>query len=384
MKKAIFIILFILVIGGGLAFYLVNRGNQAREASADSLYDFSTVQRMDLSQKVDATGYVVAMRNTDILPAYEATVKQVFAKAGSPVKQGDLLMVLESPTLEDQWTQANSSRVQAKIGLDAAEKDLERMKILYAAQGTTIDLLEAAQTKVDTLQDQIHSADVKLAALARQPDGANFVAADHREIMIRAPFSGVVAWVYARPGDHALTSTVLASVAEAESPTVEVSVDESDIGSVHKGQKAVVTSSDMEQSEFKGVVTEVASIGKEASGVVTFLVRVKVDPGQTGLKPGMSVDLTIETESHPNILAVPVGAVTNRRGKDMVLLKTGQQVEYTRVETGFKSGGFIEIVSGLNAGDTVATPKPKDSSAQSQKQQQGGNNSPMRFGGFGR
>lgn len=378
MKKGLlitFVVIILIILAG---FYLVKQKDKAKETNTDAFYDFSKVRLMDLSQTVDTSGNVMLSQNTNLYPAYEATVQKILCKAGDLVKKGGKLMVLESPYLEDQWTQANSNLQQAQINLDAALKDLNRCKVLFEAQGATLQEVETAQSKVYLYQEQLKVARFKMDDLIRKPDNANFIDPNHRSLWICAPFDGEVAWVSARSGDKVLTQTLLITMSADNSLEIEADVDESEIKLVQPGQKVIISGSDQDQPPLTGTVAEVGNIGTEEAGVVNFPIRVKVAKAGRFLKPGMTVDITIEVESHPNVLAVPAGAIIERRGRTMIALQTKDGVIFTRVKAGMNSGSFTEIISGLNEGDTVAVPKPKSTNNPSR------NNNRIRMGPFGR
>jgi multidrug efflux pump subunit AcrA (membrane-fusion protein) len=151
----------------------------------------------------------------------------------------------------------------------------------------------------------------------------------------------------------------LLSVAADNSLEVEAQIDESEIQMVKPGQKVTITGNDPDQPALGGVVTEVGTIGATVAGVVNFPVHVKVTGNNQILKAGMSVDITITAAEHPNVLAVPAGAVVQRRNKSMVALKGKDSVDYVRVETGVQTGTNIEIISGIKEGDLVGIERPK-------------------------
>jgi len=141
--------------------------------------------------------------------------------------------------------------------------------------------------------------------------------------------------------------------------TVTLAVDELDIMSVSVGQKATVTADAVEGRLFEGVVTRVGVNGTTSGGVTTYPVDVRIDE-TNGLLPGMNVDIVIAVKESANTLAIPADAVA--RG-NRVLRKTadgsiGEKApdgyEYVTVEIGMADDSYVEILSGLSEGDTVA------------------------------
>jgi RND family efflux transporter MFP subunit len=359
MKKKLLIggIIIVVLVIVGLVIFKPGKGQETN--GAETLYDYSTVGRMDLSEKIDATGNVVLSTNSDIYPAFNATVKQINCKAGDAVRQGQLLMTLESPQMQEQWTDALNSFNQAQLNLEGAQKDLKNAQALYEIQGATKSQVDDAQNKVTTYEQQVKLAQLKLDNLQTKPDNANFLDPTHRYLLIKAPFNGVVAWVNCVDGTQVQTQNSLLSIAANNALEIEAQIDESDVKLVKAGQRVTITGNDPDQPELQGAVTEVGTMGTTTAGIVNFPVRVKVSRNAPNLKAGMSVDITIIVSSYPNVLAVPASAVVERRGKTMVAVRDKEGVSFVRVETGVQSGSNIQILSGLNPGDQIAIERPK-------------------------
>ena len=123
-------------------------------------------------------------------------------------------------------------------------------------------------------------------------------------------------------------------------------------------EKALVTGKDSGQSQNTGLVMEKSGLGQAVGEIINFPVRIKLAGNSRGLLPGMSVDVTVLADEHPNVLTVPVGSVNHKNGRDLVYTRRGDRLTPVTVELGFKRGKFWEVKSGLRAGDRVAVPKP--------------------------
>lgn len=373
MSKKMVVIGLAFMIAVSAGFYLYRQNLQKQQASPALQNEIIRVERRDLSEVVSGDGKVAFSKNGGIYPAYKATVQQILCQAGAKVKKGDLLMVLTSDTLKSSWVEAEHKYQTAKLNLAQAEKELERQKILYQVQGTTIDELETAQNNVDLCRVALSEARSNLELLTETTDEANFVGDDHRTIMIRAPFDGEVAWVEVKVGqtvsaigsnssDSSSNNLLLYLVAEG-SLEVEATVDETDIDRVKAGQKAKVTLNDLNQTELYGTVIEVGSYGTEDAGVIVFPVKIRLDQVRDVIiRPQMTADVTIYITSKPNALAIPSSAVLNVRGKTMVKKVTGPKVELVEVELGQANASYVEVLFGLAEGDRIIA-NPKATSA---------------------
>lgn len=360
-KLVVMALIIILVVAAGI--YLYNRSVQKQKDSMADRNQIVLAERRDLSETVDGDGVVVFTKNGGVFPAYKATVQKIHCQAGDKVKKGDLLMVLTSDTLQSSWLEAEHRYQTAQLNLTLAEKALERQKKLYEIQGTTLDELESAQNTVAQNRLSLYEATSNLELLAQTTDDANFIGEDHRTIMIKAPFNGEVAWVEAKLGqivsaigssssDSSSNNLLLYLVAE-DSLEVEATVDETDIDLVKPGQKAKVILNDTNQTEVYGDVTEVGSYGKDDSGVIVFPVKIRLAKAGVTVRPQMTADVSIYITFKPDVVSISKEAVLNIRGQTMVRKVVGADSELIEVELGVASASYIEVRSGLQAGDKI-------------------------------
>ncbi|MGE5577382.1 MAG: efflux RND transporter periplasmic adaptor subunit [Syntrophothermus sp.] len=354
-KKVMVGISLMVVTGLVVGLWVWTSAGRNQKTATDAAAVAVPVELRDMSEKIEATGTVASSQNGDIYPAYEATVQRIIHQAGETVKKGDLLMVLDSSTLTEQWATAESNVTKAKLNLSQAEDELEQVQILFKAQGATVDEVDSAQKQVALYREELNLAQVSLDGLREKPDGANFFSPGQHKLEIRAPFDGEVAWVNVKPGDKVTTQTLLLNLVAHRAMEITVSVDESEIGQVKPGQRASVALNDADQTEVPGVVSRVGRTGAEESGVVVFPVTIRVDQGraQARLRPGMSADVTIYASSTGKVLAIPTSAVIDRQGQTLVRLWDPTEPKFVPVILGVRNGSFVEVRSGLKEGDRV-------------------------------
>jgi macrolide-specific efflux system membrane fusion protein len=379
-KKTIIIWTLIIVAAIGIGYWMVERHLQKEKAAAAGSFQIVQVERKDLSETVDGDGDVVFSKNGGIYPAYSATVQKVNCQAGSKVKKGELLMVLTSDTLKTKWVEAEYNYKKAKLDLSLAQKTLERERALYKIQGTTIDQLDSAQNNVDLDKAALSSAASEFEQLTQTPDYANYMGSDHRTILIRAPFDGQIAWVEVKPGQtvsaigsnssDASSNNLLLYLVADNSLEIEATVDETEINNVKPGQRAKVVLNDTAQTELSGTVMQVGAYGTSDSGVIVYPVRIRINDGKIVVRPQMTADVSIYITENPNVLAIPVNAVLDIRGKTMVKKMVGGKPELTEVELGVKNVSYVEVRSGLQDGDQimVASKETESTTQRSNKQ----------------
>jgi len=127
-----------------------------------------------------------------------------------------------------------------------------------------------------------------------------------------------------------------------------------DIGKVAPGQKAVFTVDAFPAREFTGKVVAIYPKAVIQENVVNYDVVVEITDKYDGLlRPDMTASVTIFQETHENMLTVPAKAVKRERGKNVVHVVVNGKVEPREIKVGWKDSQWIEILSGLDEGQTV-------------------------------
>jgi HlyD family secretion protein len=169
-------------------------------------------------------------------------------------------------------------------------------------------------------------------------------------------------------------------IADLSRMEAQVEVNENDIPRVSLGDTATITVDAFLNHKFKGVVTEIANSAKttgvSADQVTNFDVKIFVLPQsykdleESGsvnpLRPGMSTTVDIQTETKKDVIAVPIQSVTTRTDttkyvvtpseediRTIVFTTDGVYALAKDVKTGIQDNSYIEIESGISAGDRV-------------------------------
>ncbi|MCM1023875.1 MAG: efflux RND transporter periplasmic adaptor subunit [Prevotella sp.] len=175
-------------------------------------------------------------------------------------------------------------------------------------------------------------------------------------IYIYADCDGAVASVNISAGNTIGANQTVASIMDSSEVYVSVSVSEDDIAALSVGQAASVTLSAYEGVTIDGEVDTIAVEPSRSSGSVSYAVSVKINPSENiTVYEGMTCDVTFLQKQVSNVVYVNVQAVRYKgNGVSAVLVydENGDVAE-REVVTGFSDGRYVEIVSGLSAGDTV-------------------------------
>ncbi len=171
------------------------------------------------------------------------------------------------------------------------------------------------------------------------------------ETTIKAPFDGLIAELYITEGAMAGQAPIALFVSKEMEVTMEV--EESRIGQIFEGQKASLQVTAYPDQEFPAAVTSIAPMADKDTRTFT----VKITPlDESGLlRSGMYANVSLLIAEKQDTPLVPRTAVTILDDQEIVYVVNGDTVEQRPVTTGLANDGQIEILSGLEPGETVVT-----------------------------
>jgi RND family efflux transporter MFP subunit len=343
------------------------------------------VVRTDLRTSVTLTAEFEPFYEVDVMAKEAGYIRHMLVDIGDRVKQGQLLATLEIPELQADLAKAKSDVQTANAERAVAQGDLQRAQAAGQIAQLSYSRIQDVSQKEPGLVplqevDVAHSHNLEAeaqvsaalqrvqAAESRYQSAMDSLARENALIeytRIVAPFTGVVTQRYA--SDGAMIQAGIASQTQAM-PVVKVSqndllrlmlpVPEEDVASVHNGQTVTVTVPVLHRT-FEGTVTRFADRVQMSTRTMTAEVDVK-NP-QFTLIPGMYAEVQLGTAQAKDALAVPPEAVDGTGDNlRLFLVDSAGRVRTRRVRTGIQSPQYVQIVSGIQAGDLVITGRRSD------------------------
>jgi RND family efflux transporter MFP subunit len=343
------------------------------------------VVRTDLRNSVTLTAEFEPFYEVDVMAKEAGYIKHMLVDIGDRVKQGQLIATIEIPELQADLIKAKSDVETANAERAVAKGDLQRAQaagqIAKLSYTRILDVSEkepglVPRQEVDVAHSHNLEADAQVSAALQQVQAAesryqSALAGLAHEIAlveytrIVAPFSGVVTQRYA--SDGAMIQAGIASQTQAM-PVVKVSqnnvlrlmlpVPEEDVVSIHNGQQVTVNVPALNRT-FEGTVTRFADRVQMSTRTMTAEIDVK-NPQLTVI-PGMYAEVKLGTAEAKDATAVPAEAVDGT-GDDQKLfvVDSGGVVRTRKVRTGLQTPQYVQILSGVDAGDIVITGRRSD------------------------
>lgn len=328
------------------------------------------VTRMNLKSTVSATGTIKPVNSVEVSPKITARISEVLVKENDHVTAGQTVALLDGKDYEAQ-------RDQAQFRVTNTLREYNRAKELYAVGADTKQALDNAEFNYDTAISQLNEAESDVA-----------------ETVITAPMDGTVVGEPKSVGTMAVQGnnnpTVIMYIADTSQKQILAKVDETDIGQIQVGQEATFTVDTYMDRTFTAHVSKISqtdtgntwnttgtsssssSSSSSSGSVIYYYVTLDVDDPNDELLIGMTARVDINTAEKENALVVPIAALkTNDQGSYVLRVTPSGQTESVPVTTGIYSDEFVEILSGLEAGDKVSITYTASKSSSSQNQHQG-------------
>lgn len=379
-----------------------------------------TVQKRTIVETITANGRIQPETEVKLSPDVSGEIVEMDVREGDSVKKGDLLVKIKQDFYLSSRDRVNAGLNSAKANLSNAkaaqtqaeaqyrqqELSFKRSKQLHD-QGVLSDSdFETAKTQFDVAAAQVDAAKqtVSAASFTVKSTEASVKEAEEnlRKTTIYAPIDGIIYGRKVEQGERVvgtgqMAGTEMLRIADLSRMEVQVEVNENDIVNVNVGDTTWIDIDSYLGSRFRGLVTEIANsantTGASLDQVTSFNVKILIMPesyaalvasgkaGKYPFRPGMTATVEIETQTKPNILSIPIQAVTTRmdstkmqtmndptrpgaeeesadqltRDEMMEVLFTVDNgiVSQRKIKTGIQDKNFIEIVSGISENETA-------------------------------
>ena len=296
-----------------------------KPAGAPALVDVMIAATEQISTTIEANGSVVAFEYLELRPEVAGRLTYLQVPEGNVVAQGTVIARVNDADLQAQM---NKTRVL----LDLAQKTEARLAKLIAVGGIN-------QADYDAIVSQVNGFKADLAYTQSLID----------KTVVKAPFSGLVGLRMVSPGAYVTPITLIATLQQVDKIKVDFTLPEQYSKLIRKGADVEVQTDLSKAERHKATIIDtepqISSVSRNLK-VRSVLQGVKANPGSF-----VKVYLT-RRQDHPSIMVPTNCIIPDDKNKQVVVVKGGK-ANFVNVKTGIRNEDMVEIISGINPGDSV-------------------------------
>jgi membrane fusion protein (multidrug efflux system) len=302
-------------------------GEQA-PAQSKTLVEVVVVKEENVSENITANGDLMANEATQLSVEVGGKVNKITFEEGEEVKKGQLLLELTNADLAAELEEAKAQK-------ELLEKQLNRNKKLFEAKGISEDLLQQTETKYD-----------------QQKATYQMLLANLNKTKVYAPFSGTIGLRSVSLGDYLSPMDAFANLVDLSSFKIQFSFPEKYTNALKIGD-SIQFSTASNSTIKRAVIYAVEPQVNESSRTIS--AKAKYPNTDKQLSSGAFVEVSYQIESFDNSITIPNQAIVPElEGKKVFLVKNGKVIS-KRVTTGIRRADQIQVIEGLQKGDTIVT-----------------------------
>lgn len=295
------------------------------------------VEKMDIEEAVSIKGTIEGSQKADVATSYNYKILSILVKEGDIVKKDQVLAVLDSQELRDDYQKAVTALNQSQFNYESAKSLYEQGAISKEEYLKAESLYKTDKLTVDSL----NIAD---------------------KINIKSPIDGTVTRVNVNIGHYAndtVNNEPMFIVEDLQNLKMNVRISEYDISKIQVGQNVTITAEVLGGESVQGVVSRISPTGEQKDQTSTEMVipvQIDVKKENPKLIAGVTAKAKIEIEKKNNVLSVPIDSILEDpgTGDSFVMMLNGTTLKKVPVKLGIEGDFNVEITTGgLKTGDKV-------------------------------
>ncbi len=289
------------------------------------IVDIIIADRQPISDVIEANGTVVASEFLEIHPEVSGRLTYLNIAEGSSVSQGTVLAKINDADLQAQIA-------KTRVQLDLAQKTTQRYKQLLDVSGIN-------QSDYDIALNQVNAYKADMV----------YTQALINKTIIKAPFSGVIGLRQISPGAYVTPASTLATLQQTSKIKIDFTLPQNYSSIIKRG--AVLDVELDASTHKKGRAMIIAT--EPGANTDTRNLKVRAVLSESNINPGAFVKVFLNAGSGKSSIVVPTNCIIpNDKDNQIVVVKNGI-ANFINVETGLRQANSVEIVKGINVGDSV-------------------------------
>ncbi|MBK7684195.1 MAG: efflux RND transporter periplasmic adaptor subunit [Bacteroidia bacterium] len=304
-----------------------NSGSGGAAKGAPVLVDVAVIQPQTFNEVIQSTGTILANEEVNLVAEVSGRITSLNLKEGSNVKKGTLLV-----KINDAELRAHQQKLNASIKL--AEQKLDRNKKLLNIQGISREEFDVLETGVEELKAE-----------------RNVISAQIDKTEIYAPFDGVLGLRKVSEGAFVNSQQEIISIQKLNPLKLEFSIPEFYLGRVKVGDTVQYSLNGVDAKFLARVYAMEPTVD---AGSRSVQIRAYCDDTKGQVWPGSFARVTLSLFTTTALLVPSQAIVPILKGKQVYVVRSGK-ADTVSVQTGVRNDSALQILHGLQAGDTIIT-----------------------------
>ncbi|UCC48875.1 MAG: efflux RND transporter periplasmic adaptor subunit [Gemmatimonadota bacterium] len=323
------------------------------------------VERGEIVDKALAVGQIEPEVEISVKSKISGVVSHEFAEVGEFVRAGAPLLEIKPTPTPLELVETRRQLELRQLELDNQRRELARQRSLMEQGLISQDQYETAERAYDEAELNLKLAEERLALLE---EGRVRMADQNIDAVIKSPIDGFILEKNVEIGDPVVPlnpyqeGTVLITMAEMTSLIFRGTVDEIDVGRLREGMPVEIKIGALPNAKVTGTLYKISLKARTEDNATVFPVEIALDPtDEVVLRAGYSAQADVIIDRRDDALMVPERLVrmSGDTARVTVLLDDGSQEERV-IETGLSDAINVEVISGLEEGEKVVEPPPRE------------------------
>jgi membrane fusion protein (multidrug efflux system) len=300
------------------------------------------VSFQELSADIEIPGSLMANESTEIHPETSGRLVLLNIKEGALVGKGTLLAKLYDGDMQARLKSLDVQLKKSEVQLKIAQQTEDRSSKLLKIQGISQQDYDLALLQVNNIMADMEIIRAQMGELR----------ANMTKLNVYAPYSGKLGLKNVSPGAYITPSTVITTISQVSQLKLQFDVPEKYGAVIKKGQQVDFTI-DGTQKNFTATVLATEDAITEDTRSLT--VRALVKGNDPDLIPGAFAKIKIVMGKNENALMIPNNSIVPQGRKKLIYIFKNNKAISTEITTGVRDSTNIQVLTGLNKGDTVIT-----------------------------
>lgn len=356
-KKIVALLVAIILLTTMIMVGCGGKKGPAPEATANKQEDYTPVaieetQTRTISNEIVFSGKVHADKEVMILPEVPGKVVKINGYLGTRVEKNSVLFTLDKDDIQKQVAKAKKAAEASKANyqktkesIQNAELNLDRTKELYDQGAVSKNQYEQAQLAASSTSLDAVKAQYEQTQLAYEQALDSL-----KDTSVKSPISGIISEVNIEEGEMASNAQSAMTIIDMDKVYVEINVTENVINDLYLDQEVTLELA----AANNNVVGKIDRLSPAAdSKTQLYPVRIYIENSEHKIKPGMFAKIKLNTDVKENVIAVKSEAVVQKDNKLVVYVVEDNKAIEKEVTIGLDTGIYVEIVQGINVGESI-------------------------------